>query len=73
MSGKTNRQISDKAPVQYFPEIMKVSGPQGFASQCIPTSVELLDVKRHKNFLAPRRERVAEDLNDFLSGQVSKQ
>ncbi|MGH0038000.1 MAG: GmrSD restriction endonuclease domain-containing protein [Myxococcota bacterium] len=66
IGGKTNRQISDKAPSQYFPGLIEKSGLPVFEAQCIPTDPELLGVEAYKGFLAQRRQRVAERLNEYL-------
>jgi hypothetical protein len=66
IGGKTNRQISDKPPVTYFPEVMKKTGPEGFATQCIPTDPALLEIGTYKQFLAERRKLIAARLNQFL-------
>ena len=39
ISGKTNRQISDKPPSQYFPQLVKKSGIEAFQAQCRGTRV----------------------------------
>ena len=52
VGGKTNRQISDKPPSQYFPELIKKSGVTAFQAQCIPTDNWLLEVGAYKAFLA---------------------
>jgi len=66
IGGKTNRQISDKPPSQYFPKLIEKSDLGGFEAQCIPTEATLLEVGVYKSFLAERRRLVAERLNDFL-------
>lgn len=66
ISGKTNRQISNKTPADYFPEIRKESGLRPFESQCIPTEERFLDPGKYEEFLVERRERVAARLNEFL-------
>jgi len=66
ISGKTNRQISDKTPSEYFPEILKKSGLSVFEAQCIPTDPETLTVDAYKEFLSRRRALVADRLNGFL-------
>ena len=66
IGGKTNRQISDKPPSQYFPGLIQRSGLATFQAQCIPTNTELLEVGAYKDFLAERRRLVAERLNGFL-------
>lgn len=67
IGGKTNRQISDKPPSQYFPRLIEKSALAPFEAQCIPTDDGLLEVGAYKNFLAERRKLVAERLNQFLA------
>ena len=66
IGGKTNRSISDKSPVDYFPKLIVDAGQQAFDSQCIPTEPELLQTDRFKDFLAERRKKIAKRLNEFL-------
>ncbi len=66
IAGKTNRQISDKAPGQYFPPMIEKTGLDAFAAQCIPTDPTLLGVDGYKVFLQTRRDLVARRLNRFL-------
>ena len=66
IGGKTNRQISDKAPSHYFPALVQKAGAAAFDAQCIPTDVSLLGVDAYKKFLAARRVSVSQRLNDFL-------
>jgi len=69
IGGKTNRQISNKAPNQYFPALIEKAGTAMFGSQCIPTDIGLLGTDAYKAFLAARRVSISQRLNDFL--QVS--
>lgn len=67
IGGKTNRQISDKPPRQYFPPMIEKSGPAAFQAQCIPTDPALLGVEGYKDFLQKRRTLVTQRLNKFLA------
>ncbi len=67
ISGKTNLRISDKPPNQYLPQFVKVSGPEAFRAQCIPTESDILDVDSYSSFLGERRRRITERLNEFLA------
>jgi hypothetical protein len=67
IAGKTNRQISDKAPSQYFPPMIEKSGPAAFEAQCIPTDSSILTTDAYKAFLHRRRVLVTKRLNEFLS------
>ncbi|MCI0641480.1 MAG: hypothetical protein L0Y72_17245 [Gemmataceae bacterium] len=66
IGGKTNRQISDKAPIQYIPATIEKSGAVAFESQCIPTDPALLKTESYKSFLVERRKAVSARLNEFL-------
>ncbi len=66
IAGKTNRQISDKPPSEYFPAILTDSGKAAFEAQCIPVEDSLLHVDCYKQFLQRRRELIARRLNEFL-------
>lgn len=66
IGGKTNRQISNKPPVEYFPKLLEKNGEAAFAAQCIPMQPDLLGVDRYKEFLVERRRLIAERLNAFL-------
>jgi hypothetical protein len=71
IGGKTNRQISDKPPAQYFPPLIEKAGLSAFEAQCIPTDSVLLGVDAYKNFLAERRKAVTQRLNEFLGSASS--
>lgn len=66
IGGRTNRQISDKPPSQYFPSLIEKSGVAGFDAQCIPTAPSLLNIDSYKAFLAERRQVISRRLNQFL-------
>lgn len=66
IAGKTNRQISDKAPSHYFPSMIEKSGLASFQAQCIPTDASVLTTDAYKAFLQHRRMLVAKRLNEFL-------
>lgn len=66
IGGKTNKIIPDKAPIDYFPNILAQSGQQAFDAQCIPTSPQFLDVPNYKDFLKERRKLIVESLNRHI-------
>jgi len=70
ISGKTNRAISDKAPVAYLPPLVAQHGPEPFTAQCIPVEEELLTLDHYKVFLQERRKRIAAALNAFIGAAV---
>ena len=66
IAGKTNRQISNKAPIVYFEGILESSGTACFDAQCIPTEEFLLNPDNYKLFLETRRALISERLNKYL-------
>lgn len=66
VSGKTNRQISDKAPEKYVGTYIARNGESGFRAQCVPLDPGLLSVDSYEEFLRERRKRIAARLNEFL-------
>ena len=68
IGGKTNRQISDKAPADYFKPLIDKSGVSPFVAQCIPMDGDLLNVEHFRDFIAARRRAVSERVNEFLGG-----
>lgn len=67
ISGKTNRQISDKEPRSYFPAWLEKNGRAPFKAQCIPTDREILAVASYEAFLERRCELIAARLNEYLN------
>jgi hypothetical protein len=72
IGGKTNRGISDKAPITYLPPLIAQQGKQIFDAQAIPTDAGLLGVENYKAFLTERRKRIAARLNEFLAPELAK-
>ena len=66
ISGKSNRAISDKPPLTYFPGILAAAGEDAMQSQCIPIDESHLSLDVYKSFLAARREHVAMRINHFV-------
>lgn len=72
IGGKTNRLISDKAPVTYLPPLVDNLGQGCFDAQAIPVDKSLLKVDSYKDFLVERRKQIASVLNDFLGDDPGK-
>lgn len=66
IAGKTNRQISDKEPAEYFPPLIEKRGSDPLDAQCIPESEALRSKARYKDFLTARRNLISKRLNEFL-------
>jgi hypothetical protein len=66
ISGRTNRQISDKSPREYLPALLEKAGLTAFELQAIPTDPSVLSTDSYKEFLRRRRILIAKQLNAFL-------
>ena len=66
ISGKTNRQISDKTPAEYFPAYLDSAGESAMDAQCIPTTGDLLGTHAYPEFLRVRRRQIADRLNAYI-------
>lgn len=70
ISGKTNREISNKEPVAYMPDLLKTAGQGPFSAQVIPTETDLLRKDAYPAFIAERRRRIAARLNAFIGADA---
>jgi hypothetical protein len=60
-----NFEISDKEPSEYLSKIEE-KYPGALAQQFIPTDTSLWKIERYDDFLAKRRELIADEINTFL-------
>ena len=66
ISGRANRNISNKEPVNYLPKIIEQRGEEALTSQHISLDKSLWEIDNYRDFLADRRERLAKEINDFV-------
>ena len=66
IGGKTNREISDKAPADYLKKFVEGPSVEQLKKQSIPTDLNLLKPEAFADFLTLRRELIAARLNQFL-------
>jgi len=66
ISGRSNRSISNKKPVDYLPKIVGQRGEEALTSQLISLDTNLWEIENYQEFLAERRERLAKEINDFV-------
>jgi hypothetical protein len=66
ISGRANRSISNKEPVDYLPKIIDQRGEVALTSQFISLDKNLWKVANYRDFLSNRRERLAKEINDFV-------
>lgn len=67
LTKETNLRISDKDPAEYLAHYAD-RDPDLLASNWIPLDPELWQVEHYLDFLAARRELLANAVNDFLGG-----
>lgn len=67
IGGRTNRTISSKEPLVYFPDVMSKQGAAAFEAQVIPNKADLLVVTKYPEFLKERRQEIAKRLNAYLT------
>jgi len=67
IGGKTNRQITNKEPVQYLEkEVIAKRGEEALTSQLIPLDKKLWELANYREFLSFRRKAIAEAINEFM-------
>jgi len=67
LTKQTNIQISDTAPIDYFPTVA-AADPGCLESQWVPMDPELWKVENYRAFLAERRKLLAAAANKVLEG-----
>ena len=67
ISGKTNREISDKPPAIYLKKIIDSPDKDMLEKQAIPTTGEYLEKYSYEDFLVERRKSIVKRLNKLLS------
>ncbi len=65
IGGRTNRNISDKAPSTYLPKIIE-KREDVLESHLLPSDSNLWEVKNFDEFIKYRRERIVKTINSFL-------
>jgi hypothetical protein len=66
LTQETNLQISNRPPIDYFPEI-EAKFPGILATHWIPMDCELWKKENYKDFLVARQELLADAANSFLN------
>jgi hypothetical protein len=66
ITGQTNRRLGRRSPSDYLREIVGQRGAHALAAQCVPTEIDTLTVETYRNFLANRRNALADCMNAFI-------
>jgi hypothetical protein len=69
ISGRTNQRLGKKSPAEYLKTIVSEKGAATLENQCVPLDPALHSVENYPQFLAARREALANALNEF-TGRV---
>lgn len=72
LTADTNINISNKQPSEYLPEIEE-NFPGALTKQFIPMNEDLWKLENFEDFLAVRRENIANCINDYLDGLIIEQ
>lgn len=67
ITGQTNRRISNKEATEYLVDIVKKQGQETLESQCVPADENLWSTDAYRDFLAYRRNALAERMNHFIA------
>jgi hypothetical protein len=67
IGGRTNREISAKAPSDYLKKIIESKDVELLNLQAIPTEGEILDEYSYEDFLIKRRKLIVKRVNKLLS------
>lgn len=70
LTQETNLLVSDRAPADYIPEFLEKQ-PGAVESHWIPMDPNLWKVENYRDFIAARRELLAQAANDFLGSLVT--
>jgi hypothetical protein len=69
LAARPNRKISKRPPHQYLAEIA-AKHPERLEAQCVPMEPALWELDRFQDFLAARRELLAEAINKLIEKPV---
>jgi hypothetical protein len=66
ISGRLNRRLGMKEPIEYLPEIIKLRGKEALITQGVPLDPKLHTIDKFREFLEIRRKTLVKTLNEFL-------
>jgi hypothetical protein len=67
-----NLRIGASDPAKYLPEV-KAKYSKALAHQAIPANPSLWEINRYEDFLAERRQRLANAINDFMDRLLAEE
>jgi hypothetical protein len=67
IAGRTNRNISNKLPVDYLNDILEKRSDIIFQNNYLPEDKSLWDIKNFNSFLDYRRSLIVKEINSFIN------
>ena len=71
LTQESNLIITKREPEDYFKQVIKEAGEEALASQWIPLDKKLWKIENYREFLAARRELLANAANGFLDSLLA--
>ncbi len=72
IGGGTNREITNKDPVDYLPKIIKKQGEEVLTAQLVPLDTNLWEMDNYEQFLEYRRAALIEAMNAFINAKCAE-
>lgn len=69
LTQKANREIRATPPREYLPEV-ETNQPGALRAQCVPMNRALWEPERYLDFLAARRQLLAQAMNEYIAGWI---
>ena len=71
IGGGTNREITNKDPIEYLPKIVKKQGEDVLTAQLVPLDPTLWEMDNYEKFLEVRRSSLIDAMNTFMEIKCS--
>jgi hypothetical protein len=72
IGGGTNREITNKDPIDYLPKIVRKQGEEVLTAQLVPLDPELWEIKNYEKFLEVRRAELITAMNEFIEKKCAE-
>lgn len=71
IGGGTNREITNKDPIDYLPNIIKKQGEEVLSAQLVPVDPTLWEMSNYEKFLEVRRAALVNAINKFIEDKCA--
>jgi hypothetical protein len=69
---QTNREITNKDPIEYQPKIVKKQGEDVLTAQLVPLDSTLWEMDNYEKFLEVRRSSLIDAMNTFMEAKCAE-